>query len=147
MTSNEIALNFYNQGLANKWLSQKRTSWLYDQSCREAHRKLTTHGTPTAGGMFTLESGETIGWEIAVSPINGCAVFQTKSITALMQEQEAERNAYLEAGAKYARTYAERFHYDVNTLALMFKVSLAQVEQWIAEGEIIESTQEEGARL
>lgn len=136
MNSNEIALNFYKQGLANKWLSQRRTSWLYGQACREAKRKLTTHGTPTANGMFTLESGETIGWEIAISSQNGCAVFQTHSVTALIQQQEAERESLSKDGAMYARTYAERFHMDTTVLARMFKASVAQVEQWIREGEL-----------
>jgi hypothetical protein len=137
MHSNDIALQFYNQGRANKWLSAKQTSWLYGQACREADRHLTTHGTPTANGVFTLASGEVIGWEIAVSSINGCAIFRTHSVTALVEQQNAEREATLDRGRQFCQLLREHPEmsdlYPLEVITRMFKVSLEQAQEWLKE--------------
>src|SRR5256885_11832033 len=90
MDSNKIARMFYERGQGDKWLSRKQTSWLYDQACREAGRKLTNHGTPVSGGLFTLENGTALGWEISVSPQNGCAMLRITDVSALQQKREEE---------------------------------------------------------
>lgn len=135
MHSNDIAKQFYIQGRANKWLSQKRTSWLYGQACRDADRKLTTHGTPTASGMFEVESGETIGWQISVSPVNGCARFATHSVTELHNQAMAEREDQLERGKEFCQLLREHPEMAVihppDLVARMFRVSVTQVEQWL----------------
>lgn len=100
MKADEIAKNFYEQGRSSTWLSAKRAAWLYEQACRDAQRKLTTHGTRTADGQFTNEAGEFISWHIALSPKNGCAAFHTENITEMVRKQEAER---AEREAAYAR--------------------------------------------
>ena len=135
MHSNDIAKSFYDQGRADKWLSAKQTSWLYQQACRESGQKLSTHGTPTASGTFALESGELIGWSISVSPINGCARFQTHSVTAIAEQVSAERESRLETCKLFCQRVKEIpsmiDFYPPETIARMYKVSLSQVNEWL----------------
>jgi len=134
MKSNEIARKFYEQGLSDKRLSRKQTDWLYQQYCREANRHVSHHGTPVAGGLFTLDDGTSIGWDIAVSPRNGCSIFQTRNITELSQRQDAERQELLARGKEFAQTAKNSpmaDHYDAQLLARMFKVSVELAQEWL----------------
>jgi hypothetical protein len=136
MTSNDIAHQFYKQNLAGQWLSKKQTSWLYGQACREANRQLTIHGTPKAGGMFTLESGEAISWDIAVSSQNGCAVFKSYSVTALMEKQKAEQEAIREEVkelCKIIRGTTLKDLYSPERLAQRYKVPIETIHSWMEE--------------
>src|SRR5690349_6468049 len=136
MNSDEIARTFYNQGLSNKWLSKKQSEWLYNQACREAKRHITRHGTPTANGLFNLEDGTAIGWEIAISPINRCTVLQTRNVSELMQKQEAERAAQIEGGKQFIQNIKGtpfEDHYPPELIARMYKVSVAQVKEWFTQ--------------
>ena len=136
MHSNDIAKNFYNQGRANKWLSARQTAWIYGQACREAGKKLATHGTSTANGSFSLESGETIGWEISVSPINGAALFRTHSVTAIHEQAMSERESQLKNGKQLCQRIKEipamADLYPPDVIARMFKVSPGQVQVWLS---------------
>jgi len=134
MRTDEIAKTFYGRGLANQWLTQRQTSWLYGQACREAGRKLTTHGTPTANGSFQ-EGEEMIGWEIAVSPRNGCAAFRTQSITALSRQKEEERARELESGRQFAQIVKNTPYADIHPpelIAQIYHVSVDVAKEWLA---------------
>src|SRR4029077_10737697 len=134
MTSDEIARKFYDQGLANKWLSKKQAAWLYNQACDEAKRHLTHHGTPTAGGLFTLDNGTSIGLDIAISPVNGCAVFQTRNVSEIAAKQEAERVEMIEQGKQFAQMVKDSPMadlYDAVHIARIYKVSVEMAQGWL----------------
>jgi len=132
MKADEIAKTFSDQGLSGKWLSAKRAAWLYDQACREAgNRKLTTHGTRTATGQFTNEQGEMMSWSIALSPVNGCAVFHTENITEIVRQQEAERAEREAATARVIHVALER-GFSLEQIAAMWFLPLERVQGYLS---------------
>ncbi len=130
MKADEIARTFYEQGLSNTWLGAKRAAWLYDQACREAQRKLTTHGTRTADGQFTNEAGEMISWRIVLSSKNGCAAFHTENITETVRKQESER-AEREAAMARAILVALERGFTLAQLAQMWCLPLETVQGYL----------------
>jgi len=131
MKADEIAKNFSDQGLSNTWLSAKRAAWLYDQACREANnRKLTTHGTRTASGSFQGEQGEMISWSIALSPRNGCAVFQTANITEIVRQQEAERAEREAATIRVIHVALDR-GFSLEQIAAMWFMPIEQMQGYL----------------
>jgi len=131
MKADEIAKTFYDRGLSNRSLTAKQSAWLYDQACREAKRKLTTHGTRTASGSFQDEQGEMISWSIALSPRNGCAVFQTANITEIVRQQEAER-AEREAATIRAIQVARERGFSLEQIAEMWFLPLERVQGYLS---------------
>lgn len=133
MNSNEIARKFYDQGLSGKWLSKKQADWLYNQACYEADRRLTVHGTPTANGMFTLGNGTSIGWDISISPVNGCARFHVINVSDISEQKQSEREVQLENGKAFARASKNMPYVDAELIARMYKVPVDVAQGWLDE--------------